>query len=746
VKTNTAAKRPITSLDPKPVRAQQHFMQGLALHQRGELAQAQACYDQALQLQPHHFDALHLSGLISHQAKDFARALELIGQAISIEPNVAAAHNSRGIVLADLNRHGDALENYDRAIALHSGYAEAHNNRGNALRALAQYGAALESLDQAVSSNPGFSDSYVNRGLVLHDLHRYAEAVASYDAAIALSPASSAAHLNRGVSLDHLRRHEESILSYGRAIALNPADPEAYNARGNAQRALRNFTAALADYDAAIALEPRRADFYYNRAAVWDDLKEHENTLADYNAVCNLQPSYPYMWGMRLYAARRICDWRDAERQLGELIAGVERNDTVSTPFNAIAFWNSPAGQRRAAEIWIKDKHPARGDLPTLDRRPRSARIRIGYFSSDFYDHATCCLIADLFEKHDRVRFELVGFSFGPIVDDPMRRRIAAAFDEFHDVEALSDEDIALLARKLHVDIAVDLKGFTGASRIGIFAYRAAPIQVSYLGYPGTLGADYIDYIIADNVVIPERDRPHYAEKIAYLPNSYQVNDSTRTIADRKFSRAELKLPEAGFVFCCFNNNYKITPDTFDGWMRILERVSGSVLWLLEDNRWAADNLCKEAARRGIAPDRLIFSPRLPTVDHLARQVAADLFLDTLPCNAHTTASEALWVGLPVLTCIGEGFAGRVAASLLRAIGLEELITATPTEYQALACELATDPARLSRIRKKLAQNRRSAPLFNTPLFTQHIEDAYSQMYERHMGGLPPAHIFVKDS
>jgi predicted O-linked N-acetylglucosamine transferase (SPINDLY family) len=324
-----------------------------------------------------------------------------------------------------------------------------------------------------------------------------------------------------------------------------------------------------------------------------------------------------------------------------------------------------------------------------------------------------------------------------------MRQRTSAAFDKFIDVSNYPDRQVAMLARKLEIDIAVDLKGFTTDSRTGIFALRAAPIQVNYLGYPGTMGADYIDYLIADRILIPASDQKYFSEKIVLLPNSYQVNDRKRRIADKMFTRAEAGLPEHGFVFCCFNNNYKITPGMFDRWMRILGRVEGSVLWLYQDNASAAANLIKEAAARGISPQRLVFARLIPLPDHLARHRVADLCLDTLPYNAHTTASDALWTGVPVVTQIGETFAGRVAASLLNAIGLPELVTSTAQAYEDLAIELATRPEKFAAIKSKLDANRLTTPLFDCRRFTEHIERAYTAMYERYQAGLPPAPIDV---
>jgi predicted O-linked N-acetylglucosamine transferase (SPINDLY family) len=367
----------------------------------------------------------------------------------------------------------------------------------------------------------------------------------------------------------------------------------------------------------------------------------------------------------------------------------------------------------------------------------------VGYFSADFHNHATGYLMAEFFELHDKSQFELVGFSFGPITNDGMRQRLEKSFDQFIEVGSRSDIEIAQLSRDLNIDIAVDLKGFTQDSRTGIFAHRPAPIQVNYLGYPGAMVADYIDYIIADKTLISPELQSCYLEKVVYLPDSYQVNDRKRLISERQFTRQELGLPEGSFVFCCFNNNYKILPATFEGWMRILKAVEGSVLWLFQDNSWAVENLKKEAEKQGITADRLVFAERLPLPEHLARHRQANLFLDTFPYNAHTTTSDALWVGLPVLTLMGQSFASRVAASLLNAIGLPELITFTQKEYEALAIELATNPKKLVDIKLKLARNRLNAPLFDTPLFTKNLEAAYIKMMEQYQADLQPDHIAI---
>jgi protein O-GlcNAc transferase len=373
---------------------------------------------------------------------------------------------------------------------------------------------------------------------------------------------------------------------------------------------------------------------------------------------------------------------------------------------------------------------PKRAPLARERSVAERGRIRVAYLSADFRGHATAYLMAGLFKQHDRSRFEIIGVSFGADDGSDMRAQLAGSFDQFLDVSAQGDREVAELLRQRGVDIAVDLKGHTEAGRPGILAYRPAPVQVTYLGYPGPLGLDFIDYVVGDKVILPLDQQPFYAEKFVHLPGTYQVNDSQRVIATRAPTRAELGLPSDAFVFCCFNHTWKITPAMFDIWMRLLRSVDGSVLWLFQSNDPACANLRKEAQARGIDPARLVFAPFRDQAEHLARIACADLFLDTLPCNAHTTASDALWAGVPVLTALGETFAGRVAASLLHGVGLPELITESLPEYEALARKLATDPALLQSLRRKLAHNRSRCALFDTARFTRHLESAYTTMWE----------------
>jgi len=634
------------------------------------------------------------------------------------------------------------LRHLERLLLLEPGHAAAHNNVGLALQALKRPDEALKSFDRAIALLPGSPEAHINRGLALREAGRFDEALASFERALRIDPTNAEQHNNRGNVLLDLGRPEESLASFDRAIAIDNGYAEARAGRGSALQLLGRTAEALADFDRAIVLNPRLAQAHNLRGDLLLQARREADARDSYERAYRLDPSLEFLLPRLLYSRLRICDWNGIPALLAGLEAKIARGGQLCIPFDALGLTGDPALQRRVAQSYAARRFPPGESGGPLPRQPRP-KIRLGYFSADYRDHATTRLIAELFELHDRDRFELIGFDFGPLADDEMHRRVRSAFDRFIDVRPSSDRDVARLSRELQVDIAIDLKGYTEDARPGIFAARAAPVQVNYLGYPGTLGVETVDYIIADERLVPPASQVHYAEKIVLLPDSYQVNDRRRVLADRSFDRDELGLPTQGFVFCCFNNNYKITPPVFEVWMRLLLRLPHSVLWLIQDSPTAAANLRREAEGRGIAAQRLVFAPRMPLPEHLARHRCADLFLDTLPYNAHTTASDALWAGLPVLTCAGEAFASRVGASLLAAAGLPELITYHLDDYEALAFDLATTPGRLAEVRERLQSGRSTAPLFDTPRFARHLEAAYLQMHERSVAGLPADHIRV---
>ena len=575
-------------------------------------------------------------------------------------------------------------------------------------------------------------------------LKKLAEAKIASEKAVALDIHNAEAYLNLGLIAKEENCLALAIEHFSKALDINPDIEKGFLNKGAVLKELKRYDEALAAYEKALAINPDYAEAWSNKGVTLHELKRYDEAIAHYDKALTLKPDIDWASGDLLHTKMKICSWSGLAESLEDISKKVVANEKVTNPFALLALNDDIFLHKQSSEIYIQSRYPFNPVLEPIVKRPQSQKIRVGYFSADFHNHATGHLMAELFELHDKSQFELVGLSFGPIVNDEMRQRLEKSFDQFVEVGRKSDVEVAKLSRDLNIDIAVDLKGFTQDARTGIFAHRAAPIQVNYLGYPGTLGADYMDYIIADRTLIPLESQSCYLEKVVYLPNSYQVNDRKRLISDRQFTRQELGLPENGFIFCCFNNNYKILPATFEGWMRILKAVEGSVLWLFQDNAWAVDNLKKEAEKQGIVADRLVFAKRLPLPEHLARHHQADLFLDTFPCNAHTTTSDALWAGLPVLTLMGQSFASRVAASLLNAVGLSELITSNQEEYESLAIELAMNPNKLADIKLKLANNRMTTPLFDTLCFTKNIEAAYIKMMERYQKGLAPYHIYIK--
>ena len=651
------------------------------------------------------------------QQGQLEKAIKLYGLVIESMPQRAEPYFKRANALNKLGRPEEALQDYDQAIALNPSYTYALCNRGSVLQRLGRRQEALASYDHALALDPKDSLTHYNRGSVLKDMKCLEEALASYEAAIRCNADFADAYVNCGNVLQELKRHEAAVECFGRAIAVKPVIAEAFQGRGVSLRALKRFDQALEDYNKAIELDP----------------------------------AAKYLVGVRREVKMQVSRWDGLREDLDLIARGVGEGRPVCTPLGLAALMDSPSLLLSAAQIWVRDQI---GDKPGMDPDleriaggPRasasptgSSKIRIGYFSADFRAHPVAHLTAGLFERHDRAKFEVTAFAFGPEANDPMLARLTKAFDRFVDVRQKSDLDVAALARDLKLDIAVDLNGFTEHCRTKIFAARAAPIQINFLGYPGTMGAEFMDYLIADGMVVPRAQQTHYSEKIVYLPGSFLPFDSSYAIADKTFAREELGLPSAGFVFCCFNNSYKITPEVFDRWMRILSRTENGVLWLQQADAAVSANLRKEALRRGIDERRLIFADRTATLpEHLARLRAADLFIDTFPYNAHATALDALWAGLPLLTYAGESFASRVAASLLRTVGVPELIARSPSEYEEKAIDLAANPARLLQLRRTLQE--RDTSLFDTERYTRNLEAAYAAIHERYRSGRGAAHV-----
>lgn len=719
------------------------FQQGMAALQAGNPKEAERSFRKVLRHQPRHFAALNLLAIALMQTGRFADAEPFLKTALTMDATNDATLSNYGYILKMLSRPAEALDRFSQALAINPANSLTWNNRGTVLYDLARYEEAIASFDKATSLDRTCVDAFCSKGNSLCQLNRYDEALAVYKMALSAEPRLADAWLGLGNVFYFFKRYDEAFDAYGKALAHNPDLAEAWLGRGNAFFDLYRHDEALAAYDAALARKSDLADAWLGRGNIFQNTKRYQEAFASYAKALALKPDATGVEGGRLTAKLNLCDWTDYEADVAHVIAAVRQGKLNILPFSLLAIPSSSDDQLQCARLTVERKFPPRGPSHWQGACYDHARIRVAYLSADFSLHATAYLMAGLFEAHDKSRFELTAISLGPDDSSDMRRRLEASFDRFIDARVYSDDALARLIAELEIDILVDLKGYTEGARTSLLARRPAPIQVNYLGYPGTMGAGYIDYIIADPMVIPETSKPFYSEKVVHLPNSYQVNDDKRLIADRDFTRAELGLPPAGFVFCCFNNNYKIAPPVFDIWMRILGAVEGSVLWLFEDNAIAAGNLRQEAVARGVDAGRLVFAQRLPLAEHLARHRQAGLFLDTLPYNAHTTASDALWAGLPVLTRIGDTFAGRVAASLLTAVDLPELVVPTPQAYESMAIDLGNHPEKLAGIKSRLARNRLAMPLFDTRRFTADIEAAYAAMVERQRAGLPPDHLAI---
>ena len=722
------------SLAVEPGSARAHNNLGQALMRLGRHADAAASYERAIELDPRYAIAHNNLGIVHWERGAHEAAIECYKRAVELEPSFGEAHNNCGNALLQLDRAEEALACYEKALA----FKPALVGHGNALQRLERFEAAVGSYERALQVQPDNAEALSNCASALLALKRPEEALRHCERAIALKPDLAEAHNNIGGALRKLARYDEAAAACERALQLKPNYAAALSNLGNIMLASNRLKDAIEYCNRAVALNPQLAEAYEQRGSALLSDKRPEEAVQSYERLLEIEPDYKFAFGAGLGARLACCDWTHYEDACARLNQSVLEGKPVTQPFSLLAVSGSSELHLRCARTYAGDVVPANCRQSWSGAPHRHERIRVAYLSADYHQHATAVLMAGLFEAHDRRRFEIIAISFGPQDSGPMRQRLECAFDRFVDVCRMSDAEVAELMRSLEIDIAVDLKGYTADSRPTILSRRPAPVQVSYLGYPGTMGLEQIDYIVADPIVLPPEQQAHYSEQVVYLPECYQVNDAKRAIGTDAPTRIEAGLPTDGFVFCCFNNSYKVSPQVFERWMQLLKHIPGSVLWLLQDNAAAARNLSREAQRHGVEPERLVFASRLPADRHLARHRLADLFLDTLPYNAHTTASDALWAGLPVLTCLGSAFPGRVAASLLHAVGLPELVTHSLDEYAARALALASDPVQLSSLRTRLASGRDRSPLFDTARFCRHLEAAYEVMWQRHQDGLPP--------
>jgi predicted O-linked N-acetylglucosamine transferase (SPINDLY family) len=667
---------------------------------------------------------------------DLASAEALCREIIAADPNHLRALYALATLAFDRRDYG-ATETYAARVAtINPRIAEVQNLRGMAQNALGRLAAAADSFAAAAALMPDPTEALYNRGCVLFALGRFEEALSCYDAALSRAPDDAIIANNRGNTLRALARFGDALADYDRAIALDPAFAGAYNNRGIVLQMLGRFDEALASFDRAIALDPKDAEAHYNRGVTLTRLKRFTDALACHQAALAVAPMHADAAGAAFGLAAILCDWRNWEQRTADVTAHI-RDGAAIGPLTVIAFSDDPGLQAQAARNVASALAPIAGAAMPILARPVRPRIRVAYLSGDFRNHVTGHTLVDLFEHHDRNRFELWAISLTSAPDSVIRQRLIAAFDHFVDAATFSDNTIAALLREREIDIAVDLVGHIENARLGIFAHRAAPLQVNYFGHPGTEGADFLDYVIGDRIAIPETLAEDFNERIVRLPNCY-LPSAAMPIPPERSDRGAHGLPEEGFVFCSFSASQKITPAVFDIWMRLLARIEESVLWLYA-NADAHANLRREAEIRGVDPDRLVFAPPLERRLHLARLGAADLFLDTTPYNAHNTAVEALWAGVPLVTCTGKSMAARVATSVLNAAEAPELAVDSLTQYEELAFTLARDPDKLAALRARLVAARERSALFDLPRYCRHLEAAYTVMWQRHRDGLPPA-------
>ena len=716
---------------------------GIALRGLHQYEEAIVCYQKILLLRPNFVEAYCNLGLAQEKMNRRDEAIICYQKALSIRPDHADALYNLGNILKELKRYQEAIACYRKLLSIKPNFAEAYNSLGISLKSMDEFDEAIVCYEFALSIKPNLVEAHFNLGNAHGELRRHREAVAHYRSAIAINPNYADAYNNLGNSMRELKRYEEAFESYNMALSIEPNSADVYNNLGNALQELDQHEEAVAAYRKALDIDLDHADAYFNLGNTLSRLKRYEEAGENFQNALACKPDYSFALGRFLHGEMNCCNWERIDDIFQELFASIDAGRSVADPLILLSTPSTMAQQKRCAELFTRKKFPEAQQMPCFGGRVSSDKIRLAYISADFRTHPVGYLMAGVFEQHDKARFETIAISLGVDDQSQLRERLLQAFDKFVDARMMETAQITQLILDLEIDIAVDLGGHTAGARTEIFAQRVAPVQVNYLGYTGTMGADYMDYILADRHVIPESDRVFFNEKIAYLPNTFQANDSHKVVSERKFTRAEVGLPDDGFVFCCFNNSYKITPVIFKVWMQLLKQVEKSTLWLLEGDAQIRQNIRKEAEKHGIAPDRIVFAERLDLPDHLARHRLADLFLDTFIYNAASTASDALWAGLPVLTCMGKTFAGRVAASLLHAVGVPELITHSHEDYMGLAIELATNPEKLAAIKLQLARNLNSYPLFDTVLFTRHIEDAFFQMQERYRKSLLPDHLFV---
>jgi predicted O-linked N-acetylglucosamine transferase (SPINDLY family) len=751
---------------------------GLIFYQNNQLDRAKEFIEKSLKINSDSSSAhLHM-GVILKKIGKIEDAIQYYKKAILLNHNFPEAYSNLGNALMEKGEYTSALENYESALLIKPEFEDALFNKARLYEVMKNTNEAIKCYSKIIEINPKNINAIINLGNIYLNKNICNKANELYDEVIKLDPDNYLAYANKGIALLRLNNLTKSIESYDRALLINNKFIEGYFNKGNALMLLNKIEEAIKNYikvidldknyivaycnigvaliknnnhlmaieylNQAIKLNNNYGDAYLNKAQALKSLFRYEEAISNYEIGLKLNKNSDFMYGSYVHLKMIISDWVNLDSCIDFIIKNINKNQKIAAPFPILSLIDDPKINFECSQIYSNSLNNFTKSNNIVFNKIKTKKIRIGYYSADYYNHATSYLIAELFEKHDRNKFEIYGFTFIKNNNDQMHKRIEMAVDKLIDVTFLSDTEIVQLSIKMEIDIAIDLKGYTQNSRPGIFIEGCAPIQINFLGYPGTSAIGKIDYIIADEYIIPNEYQSYYSEKIMYLPNCYQVNDSKRIISDKFKNRNELGLPENDFVFCCFNNNYKITPIIFNTWMEILNEVKDSVLWLLEDNLLAVKNLKKQAVNFGINENRLIFAKRISMEDHLSRQQFADLFLDTYPYNAHTTASDALWSGLPILTYSGKTFASRVAGSLLKDLKLNELIATSLVDYKKKAIELASNPTVLAQIKIQLEINKKIAPLFNGGKYSKNIEKGYMKIWEDYCNNIKPRNIYIK--
>jgi protein O-GlcNAc transferase len=709
----------------------QALQQGVKAHKAGQMQEASRLYSAIIKAQPKHPDANHNMGVLAVSAGKNELAVQFFRTALEVNPRTAQFWHSYIDALIKLERLIDSKAALD--------LAKSYGANGDGFRQLEQ---RLNEANKALSIKRDEANAYFNMGITLQKQSKLDDAIEAYKKALAINPEYVDAYNNLGNAFNALGKLGKAIMAYKKAISINPDYASAYYNMGDALQEQYKFEEAIKAYKKAISIQPDYVEAYYNMGNILVDQSKLEVAIGAYINALAIRPDYELIRAQKLYQQAKTCNWSSIAEDVN-LIPELGTLKKHVPPFALLSLEDAPQRHLVRSKIYTKANYPQKALPPKALPSQKPKRIRIGYFSTDFKEHPVAYLIAKVLKKHNRDQFEIFGYSIHGSSSCAMRQRLEKSFDSFTDVQNMSDKDIAFKARRDNIDIAVDLNGYTKDARTGIFAYRAAPIQINYLGYPGSTGSDFMDYIIADQYLIPPENQKYFSERQLFLPNTYMPTDNSRELSKKKITRSDMGLPEDAFVICCFNNNYKISSTEFDIWMRLLNKVENSVLWLRQSNQFSHVNIKNEAQKRNIESSRLIFAEKIPMDEHLARQRLADLFVDTFSFNAHTTAAEALWAGLPVVTKIGQGFSARVAGSLLNAVGLPELVTKTEKAYEALILELIKNPSKLTKIKEKLANNRLTHPLFNTELYTKHLENGYQQAYQNYFDGNLPQIIIV---